>query len=147
MDFCLERNLQYEFKEGIFDKLAEKEEISQFDTKENKLKKVRIWQLKPSSDFSMRFISFDELMKNFGKPDKNNYKVVFDGELPTDNLESIYEICNLNQPDGYEGHALSISDVIELYDTQSKFYYVDKIGFKEIDFNQHTETEEQTNQN
>ena len=147
MDFCSERNFQCEFKEGIFDRLAEKEEASQFYTKEKELKKVRIWQLKPSSDFSMRFISFDELLKSFGKPDKNNYKVVFDGELPTDNLESIYEICDLNQPDGYYGHALSISDVIELYDTQSKFYYVDKIGFKEIDFNQHTETEEQTNQN
>ena len=42
---------------------------------------------------------------------------------------------NLNHPHGFTGHSLSMSDVVELYDsTGSEFYYVDRFGFQEIDF-------------
>ncbi len=50
-------------------------------------------------------------------------------------MEEIYTKFNLNHPHGFTGHSLSISDVIELYDDNgSEFYYVDRFGFKEIDF-------------
>ena len=83
---------------------------------EETLKNVRIWQLKADSDFSMRFISFDEFKERFGEPSKDNFEVVFDGSLPTNKLDAIYEICNIDHPDGYKGHSLSMSDVVELYE-------------------------------
>ena len=37
--------------------------------------------------------------------------------------------------EGYKGHVLSVSDVLELYDGHgSTFYYVDQIGFVQIPF-------------
>lgn len=134
-EWCMEKKLKIFFCTGIFDKLTVKEDASQFMTNENSLKKIRIWQLNADSDFSMRFIPFDEFQKQFGAPSKDNYEVVFDGKLSTNNLDEIYEICNLNHPSGYRGHSLSMSDVVELYDeSSSRFHYVDQFGFREIEF-------------
>lgn len=134
-DWCKEKKLEPCFSEGIFEVLAQKEDVSQFMKSEETLKNVRIWQLNADSDFSMRFISFDEFKEKFGEPSKDSYKAIFDGSLPTNNLDEIYEICNLNHPKGYQGHSLSMSDVVELYDENgSEFHYVDRFGFKEITF-------------
>lgn len=133
--WCKEKKYQLYFSEGIFENLVRKEDALQFMKNEETLKNVRIWQLKADSDFSMRFISFDEFKERFGEPSKDNFEVVFDGSLPTNNLDAIYEICNINHPDDYKGHSLSMSDVVELYDENgSEFHYVDRFGFKEIDF-------------
>lgn len=134
-DWCREKRLELCFSEGIFEALARKEDAAQFMKSEETLKNVRIWQLNADSDFSMRFISFDEFKERFGEPIKNSFDVVFDGSLPTNNLDMIYEICNLNHPKGYHGHSLSMSDVVELYDDNgSSFHYVDRFGFRQMDF-------------
>jgi hypothetical protein len=141
--WCKKKKYQPCFSDGIFEGLVKKEDASQFMKNEESLKNVRIWQLKADSNFSMRFIPFDEFKERFGKPSKDNFEVVFDGSLPTNNLDAIYEICNINHPDGYKGHSLSMSDVVELYDESgSEFHYVDRFGFKEIGF----ETQEQSPQ-
>ncbi|WMI82468.1 YodL domain-containing protein [Anaerotignum sp. MB30-C6] len=140
-NWCKEKKFEPCFSDGIFEALARKEDVSQFMKNEETLKNVRIWQLKADSDFSMRFISFDEFKEKFGEPSKDNFEVVFDGSLPTNNIDAIYEICNINHPDGYKGHSLSMSDVVELYDESgSEFHYVDQFGFREVDF----EAQEQT---
>lgn len=95
-------------------------------------KMCRIHQLKPESDVRMRFISYSQLKsKGFGEPDVVNYQVVYDGDIGTNNLDEIYAKCNeAEMPDGYHGHSLSISDLIELYDENGRdFYYVDHTGF------------------
>ena len=75
------------------------------------------------------------MLKVSGEPSKNNYDVVFDGELETNDLESIYTKFNMDHPSDFKGHSLSISDVVELYDdNSSEFHYVDQFGFKEIEF-------------
>lgn len=133
--WCKEKKYEPCFVNGIFENLARKEDVSQFMKNENILKNVRIWQLKADSDFSMRFISFDEFEKQFGEPIMESYEVIYDGNLSTNNLDEIYEICNINQPNGYKGHSLSMSDVVELYDDNgSSFHYVDRFGYKEIGF-------------
>ena len=96
---------------------------------------MRIWQLKPDSDFELRFRSYDEILKACGESSIQNYEAVYDGELETNDLEAIYTKFNVDHPDGFSGHSLSISDVVELYDDSgSEFHYVDRIGFKEIEF-------------
>lgn len=134
-EWCKEKRLEFCFSDGIFEVLSKKEDVSQFMKSEETLKNVRIWQLNADSDFSMRFISFDEFKERFGEPHKDSFEVVFDGSLSTNNLDMIYEICNLNHPKDYRGHSLSMSDVVELYDENgSEFHYVDRFGFKEISF-------------
>ena len=134
-DWCRKNRYEAVFTDGIFDKLVRKESISQFMENEIALKNVRIWQLKADSDFSMRFIALDEFEQQFGPPKADNYEVIYDGSLGTNNLDEIYEICNINHPKDYKGHSLSMSDVVELYDENgSSFHYVDRFGFKGIDF-------------
>ena len=99
------------------------------------LKSCRIWQLKPDVDIRMKFIGYDELLKSFGEPDPANYRLVYDGQAETNDLEELYAKFNTEQPPGYEGHSLSMSDVVELYDEAGSFFhYVDRFGFQEIGF-------------
>ncbi len=63
------------------------------------------------------------------------YKRVFEGSLGTDDLEEIFCICNESQPNGYEGHSMSTSDVVELdYGAQDLFFFCDSVGFEAIYF-------------
>lgn len=118
--------------DGVFDRLSN----GQKKTHEIMLlKNCRIWQLKPESDIMMRFIGYDQMVKDFGAPNQQDYDAVYDGEVETNDLEGIYAKFNTEHPAGFTGHSLSMSDVVELYDdTVSEFHYVDRIGFKQIDF-------------
>ena len=99
------------------------------------LKKVRIWQLKPDVDVCMKFIPYKEMVRQFGEPSPEAYRIAYDGQFDTNDLEAIYARCNVNHPSGYNGHSLSMSDVVELYDTQgSEHHYCDRFGFEEISF-------------
>lgn len=129
-----DENYEVLWKENIFEKLALN--VKFFSDEEVKqLKGVRIWQLKNDADIDVRFVSYDDMCKRNREPNIEDYTEVFDGELYTNDLDKIYEICNLNHPEEYKGHSLSMSDVIELYDNQdSEFFYVDRFGFKQIEF-------------
>ena len=126
-----QKDLKVVWKSGVYDMLV-KGVIEESVT----LKMCRIYQLKPDVDMRMKFIGYDELEKRgFGKPDIKNYRVVYDGNIGTNDLEEIYTILNQdNKPEGFTGYSLSVSDIIELYDEDgSEFQYVDKIGFVEVD--------------
>ena len=128
-----QKGLSVKWTPGTYDSLAS----GTIDTEGNPqvLKKCRIHQLKPNADVMMKFIGYDELTERFGEPDPENYEVVYDGEVGTNDLEALYEKFNIDHPPGYKGHSLSISDVVELYDASgSSFHYVDRFGFKEIAF-------------
>lgn len=99
------------------------------------LKSCRIWQLKPEVDIMMKFVSYNEVVKQFGEPNPANYNLVYDGQIETNDLEGIWIKFNNHHPPSYAGHSLSMSDVVELYDhTGSEFHYVDRFGFQRIGF-------------
>lgn len=128
-----EQGIEVQWTNGVFDRLAN----GKLDLDGNApiMKNCRIHQLKPEVDVMMKFIGYEELLERFGEPDPQNYKVVYDGQLETNNLDAIFEKFNIDHLPGYQGHSLSMSDVIELYDRDgSTFHYVDRFGFKEIDF-------------
>ena len=134
-EWLAEKKFIPNWTEGVFERLSKGEKLGGPLEASSPLKKVRIWQLKPESDFELRFRSYDDVVTAFGEPSKDNYDVVFDGELETNDLESIYTKFNLNHPSDFKGHSLSISDVVELYDENGReFHYVDQFGFKEIEF-------------
>ena len=127
------KGFDVEWKSGVYERLTEGKLES--DGNAQLLKKCRVWQLRPDVDPMMKFIGYDELLEHFGEPAPDNYRMVFDGEVDTNNLDELFAKFNLAHPSGYEGHSLSMSDVVELYDSSgSSFHYVDRFGFAEVTF-------------
>ena len=65
------------------------------------------------------------------------YDRVYDGKLDCNSLETIYEKFNINHLADYKGRSLSVSDVVEIRESDTLnpgFYFVDSIGFKSISF-------------
>lgn len=120
------------WQDGIFDRLMSGPK----DSREIQvLKDCRVWQLKPDVDIRMKFIGYEELLRDFGPPDPERYQCVFDGPVDTNDLEALYTKFNIDHPSDYRGHSLSMSDVVELYDDFARtFHYVDRFGFKQVDF-------------
>lgn len=128
-----DKGLELEWRSGTFSRLAEGKPDP--EGKLQMLKRCRVYQLKPDTDPRIKFIGYAELKERFGEPDPACYAVVYDGEVETNDLDELYEKFNLEQPPGYEGYSLSMSDILELYDESgSSFYYVDRFGFPEISF-------------
>lgn len=48
---------------------------------------------------------------------------------PADILDKVYRIFNVNRPDDFKGHSLSISDIVTL---DGEAWYVDTFGFKRL---------------
>lgn len=125
-------SLETQIEEGLYDRLISGDMIEA-----ETLKRCRIYQLKPDVNVRMKFISLKDLQKlGFGKPNPDNYIIVFDGNIGSSEPDEIYtKLTTENSVESYAGHVMAISDVIELYDDSgSIFYYVDKGGYPIIDF-------------
>ena len=67
-------------------------------------------------------------------PSKDLYEVVYSGEVKNDGtimsiLERLFQKFNVNHPAYFNGHSMSVSDVVEL---TGDYYYCDSIGFTEL---------------
>lgn len=80
------------------------------------------------------FMGMDFVNSHGMEVDGRDYAFIYGGKLTTtDTLDSLYEKFNLYHPEGYYGHSLSVSDVVILQkDNQTKAYYVDSFGFREL---------------
>lgn len=137
------RALTPQWTDGVLERLLAGEQLAGDGETAAPLKNVRIWQLKPDSDIRMKFVGLEDTVKQFGQPDPAHYHIVYDGQLGTNNLEAIYERCNIDHPPGYKGHSLSMSDVVELYNGESsEFHYCDRFGFTQIAFEQAEPTQD-----
>lgn len=98
-------------------------------------KRCRIYQIEPL-DTQFIFRDYNTVLNyGFVSPPADLYKVVFDGQLQTEDLEDIFKIFNADHPMGYSGRSLSVSDIVELYDDDTNcFFYCDPIGFMQIPF-------------
>ncbi|MDD3229245.1 MAG: YodL domain-containing protein [Oscillospiraceae bacterium] len=142
-DWLAQRSLTPAWTDGVMERLAAGERLGESAETAAPLKNVRIWQLKPDTNVYKKFISLDETEKQFGAPNPADYRVAYDGQLGTNDLEAIFERCNINHPSGYNGHSLSISDVVELYDSAgSEYHYCDRFGFKQIQFESQGQTQD-----
>ena len=99
-------------------------------------RRIKIHQLKQGSPLMMRFISLAEREKRgFEKPQQKEYALVYEGEVDTFSLEDVWEKFGRRVPRDFEGHALSISDVVEFSEEEvSRYFYVEPKGFAEITF-------------
>mgnify|MGYP001153242588 FL=1 len=103
--------------------------------KEYGISAYSIYQLDLSdSTDDLRFMSLDWLEKKGLPVGRDNYQMVYAAELsPGETLEDIYTRFNIDHPEDFKGHSLSVSDVVVLHEKGSNTaYYVDSIGFKEL---------------
>ena len=101
---------------------------------------IRIYQVNMKRDTNnVAFMRYELLEKLQGSQsvDSKIYDKVFDGEVDCQTLEDVYQMFNLNHPEGYKDRSLSVSDVVEVMEDPRHphcFYFCDSIGFKPIDF-------------
>lgn len=100
--------------------------------------KFSILQLNKKCDnyHNKLFTSFSLLNELFNsKPDMNDYNVVYTGELSkeSDNdlvlCETVFKIFNINRPEDFVGHSLSVSDIVAI---NGNYYFCDDFGFVKL---------------
>ena len=102
--------------------------------------KINIYQINRERDTQqLKFMGLDAVRKvlHSAEPDSAAYDRVYSGDVKCRNLEDVFVLFNSGRPEGFRGHGLSISDVVEVEDAASitlGFYFCDSIGFKEIPF-------------
>ena len=124
--------VQEEHLDGEADPLLER--IASYE-KEYGISAYSIYQLDLSdSTDDLRFMSFDWLEKKGIAVDRDNYRMVYAAERrPGETLEDIYTRFNIDRPEDFRGHSLSVSDVVVLHEKGSDTaYYVDSVGFQEL---------------
>ena len=109
--------------------------------------KYAIYQLKSGEDQrDLRFLNLKNLLKLKKTPEYSDYACVYTGIIKKGTrkenmpavLSHLYETFNLKRPKDFEGHSLSVSDIIVIEQNTGKFqkaeaFYVDTFGFKECE--------------
>lgn len=100
--------------------------------------KIMLYQIIPELDKKrLLYNCLEYIMKSCGdKFPAEIYELVFSGDVEAKSCDDVWTIFNTNLPDGYKGRSMSVSDVLEIVDSddQSKFFFCDSCGFKEIAF-------------
>lgn len=127
------------FDRSYFLGIADREKLPEWAEKrlaamEAPKMKVRIFQIDPEKDTNDLEFRDHEFAMSKGGVDPSIYKQVYGGIVHAEGLEELFVFCNTCQdPPGYCGHSMSVSDVIEICEGKDKgFYYVDSIGFKKL---------------
>ncbi len=78
---------------------------------------IRIYQINLDRDHDRHaFESMDDLERYHGNKeiDSSVYDMVYEGEVDCAGLEDVFQMFNLEHPEGYKGRSLSVSDVVEV---------------------------------
>ena len=92
-----------------------------------------ILQLKSGPELHQyRFLSLDQLSGYGLKVDSENYCCVYSGSLEKGmDLETLYYLFNMQRPEDFYGHSMSVSDVVVLHKGGvSEAWYCDRAGFR-----------------
>lgn len=101
--------------------------------------RVKIYQINAENDENAKRFSPFSYAEEHGGVNSDMYKQVYFGDLDTDDLEGVFAKLNeSDKPPLYKGTSLSVSDVVEVFDSEdsnadSKCFYVDSVGYKELD--------------
>ena len=112
---------------------------------EQQLHQFRVYQLNLEGikTYPFAFRSIKAMHKaGYQQPPAADYRLVYDGTVTCARdaeqkvvLQDIYDLCNDAFPDGYLGHSLSMSDVVELYNEEKRsYFYCDEFGFTPVQF-------------
>lgn len=105
------------------------------------MKNFKVYQL--PVEHNAKFMRLSFVKKHNIMPKLEDYKLVYEGEFEPQGEYSepdqLYMKFQGEKPEGYTGHSISMSDVVEI---DGKYYYCDSIGWEEISFQ--TEEEEKS---
>lgn len=128
------KGLKVLWKEGIYLRLVDTSRNFTDDGKKS-IKTVRIWRLNQDFPVEGRFMFLDDMRMNYGEPSIQNYSPIFQEEMGTDNLETIYSTLAEKEYSSDFAYPLSVSDVIELFDEKSReFYFISRYRFEPVNF-------------
>ncbi len=105
---------------------------------EAKKNTYEIYQIPRGEQYhDLRFLRYEQLEKTGQQLDPKNYEKVYSGSLDdipyANKLEGIFTVFNIEHPKDFEGHSLSVSDVVVIDDENGKHaYYCDSVGYKDI---------------
>ena len=111
---------------------AEQEQAAAQDVPENTFS---IYQLKDGdATRDLRFEPLEQVKAAGLRIDRENYELVYTAPLSdTDTLEDIFVRFNIDRPQDFTGHSLSMSDVIVLHrGEQETAHYLDRGGYTEV---------------
>ncbi len=99
--------------------------------------KYEIYQLKEDTmeQMKLRFMASDQAAQ-LGGIHRENYRLVYEGNVETrkdaqQTLDGLFRKFNIDRPAGFEGHSLSVSDIIYLADGESSgWWFCDAYGWK-----------------
>ena len=94
-----------------------------------------IYQLRGGEETrDYRFEPYERLQAAGLTVDRANYDLVYTAPLDeSTTLEDIYRTFNIDHPKDFQGHSLSVSDVVVLHrDGQDTAHYVDSFGYQEV---------------
>lgn len=93
--------------------------------------KFKIYQLKDMRGTDYGFMGWDFANDHGFKI--SDYNEVYAGERnPSGILENLFEEFNINRPDDFKGHSLSVSDVVAIETDDWRYYYCDRFGWEDI---------------
>ena len=99
---------------------------------------VTIYQINRDRDTDrVKFLAFQFLQKFQGTSKINGkiYDLVFRGAVECTDLEAVYRMFNTNKQEGFRGHSMSVSDVVQVSGSQENedgVYYCNSIGFVKL---------------
>lgn len=102
--------------------------------------KIKIYQVNTDRDEKqVAFFGIESLPKFQGSSEINSsiYDSVYVGNVDCKTLEDVFRKFNAEHPAGYKARSLSVSDVVEVIESdsvKSGFYFCDSFGFKEVSF-------------
>lgn len=102
--------------------------------------KVTIYQInnkRDKHDVKFMGLEFTRKLQKADEIQSSIYDKVYEGYVSARSLEGVYRIFNLEHPEDYRGHSLSVSDIVEIADSpdvEPGFYFSDSIGFQKVDF-------------
>lgn len=108
--------------------------------------KINIYQINQGRDTQrLKFMGLDAVRKvlRSAEPDCAAYDKVYSGDVKCRNLEDVFVLFQSGRPEGFQGHSLSVSDVVEVEDAVSitpGFYFCDSIGFRRSLFSRNLPT-------
>ena len=130
--FAKRSGLAVQWTDGVYDRLISGAVMTPQGEAAAPLKSCRICQLKPEAGAWAALVSPG---KPLPVPKLEDYRPVYDGQIETNDLEAIYDKFGDRAPNGFSGHPLAVSDIVELYDSGgSSFYHLGRTQFKEIAF-------------
>lgn len=120
--------------------LENEKRLDEWSEQENRLlfgkeDSYALYQVCPEKEFhSLRFINYHTLRKAGEEVKKENYRLVYGGELkPHTELGGLFVELSLNRPADFYGHSPSLSDIFVLRRAgKSQAFYLDTLGYREV---------------